>query len=102
MTKLEKGMLVLSAINSPLPGSPATIVYAGRGEGALFGKTLFDVFIGDMSYGYFTLRGEIATLEQAQSILLAPAGKDAEDTVAKAAVRYQFLHADDNEFYGLC
>ncbi|WP_425060434.1 hypothetical protein SCACP_11360 [Sporomusa carbonis] len=100
MTKLEKGMVVLSSVESPT-GSPARIIYAGRGEGTQFGTTLFHVFIGDMSYGIFTLRGDITTVEEAQSKLMAPRREGDEETLAEYAVRYQWYHVDDVEGYAL-
>ena len=99
MTRLEEGMVVLESVESPLEDCPATIVYKGLGAGNLYGNTLFDVFIDDMCYGFFTLSGEITTLEEAQGRLLRPAGNCVTATVAECAVSYQYLHVDDNEFY---
>jgi len=97
---LKRGMVVLEAVKSPLRDSPAKILYAGLGKGNESGKTLFDVFIDGMYYGYFMLNGEITTLEEAQRRLLAPLKIDGEEeTVAEQAVRYRWVHVDDNDAY---
>jgi len=99
MTMLTKGMVVLDAVPSPL-SCPAKIIYSGPGKGVQTGKTLFDVIIDDMSYGYFLLPGDITTLEEAHGRLLALARKDAPETMAECAVSYCYLHVDDNDSYG--
>jgi hypothetical protein len=99
MVMLTKGMVVLDEVPSPL-SCLAKIIYSGAGKGAQTGKTLFDVIIGDMSYGYFLLPGEITTMEEAHGRLLIPAIKNAPETVAECAVSYCYLHVDDNDSYG--
>ena len=99
MTELTKGTVVLAEVKSP-PGSPAKVIYAGLGAGALYGKTLFDVFIDDLYYGFFTLTGMITRMEEAQARLLAPMWEGIEETVAEYHVCYQYVHVDDNESYG--
>ena len=98
MTKLEKGMLVVADVPAP-SGSPAQIVYEGPGQGSQYGHTLFHVFLDDMSYGVFSMRGEIKTLEDARKRLKSPKCQD--ETMAEYAVRYQWLHLDDNDLYNL-
>lgn len=98
MTRLTKGMPVLDAVTSPL-SCPAKIFYAGPGQGAQTGRTLFHVIIDDMSYGCFLLPGEVATLEEAHGRLLVQARKDSPETVAECAVSWCYLHVDDNDFY---
>ncbi|HWR42434.1 hypothetical protein [Sporomusa sp.] len=100
MTKLEKNMLVLSDIDSPT-GSPAKIFFAGRGEGDQFGLTRFHVIIDDFSYGIFTVRGDVTTLEQAQERLLQPIRAGMNETAAEFAVRHLWVHIDSNEHYAL-
>ncbi|WP_371371833.1 hypothetical protein [Sporomusa aerivorans] len=100
MTKLEKGMLVVADVSAP-SGSPAKIVYEGPGQGNQYGQTLFHVFLDDMSYGVFSMRGEIATLEDARKRLSSPKCQAEQETVAEYAVRYQWLHLDDNDLYNL-
>ncbi|MDR3561155.1 MAG: hypothetical protein P4N41_24405 [Negativicutes bacterium] len=99
MTMLTKGMVVLDTVSSPL-SCPAKILFNNLGKGAQTGKTLFDVFIDDMSYGYFLLPGEITSLEEAQARLQAIAIKGAPETVAECAVSWCFVHVDDNDSYG--
>ncbi|MDR3590164.1 MAG: hypothetical protein P4N41_10965 [Negativicutes bacterium] len=99
MTILTKGTVILDAVPSPL-SCPAKIIYNGPGKGAQRGRTLFDVIIDDMSYGYFLLPGEITTLEEAHGRLQALARKNAPETVAECAVSWCFLHVDDNDSYG--
>ncbi|MDF2570453.1 MAG: hypothetical protein K0R55_2057 [Sporomusa sp.] len=100
MTNLEINMLILEDIGSPT-GSPAKIFYAGRGAGAQLGLTRFQVIIDDLSYGIFTIRGNVTTLEQAKKRLLAPIREGMTETAAEFAVRHLWVHIDSNEYYAL-
>ncbi|QDR80720.1 hypothetical protein [Sporomusa termitida] len=100
MSVLEKNMQVLTDVASPT-GSPATIFYAGPGEGDQLGMTRFHVMIDDFSYGIFTVRGDFSTLEQARARLLQPIGEGAAENAAEFAVRHLWVHIDANEYYAL-
>ncbi|WP_371367957.1 hypothetical protein SRRS_17070 [Sporomusa rhizae] len=98
MTKLEKGMMVVESVKAPT-GSLANITYEGQGRGTQYGTTLFHVFMDGMSYGIFSLRGNITTLEEALARFNAPKQVDANETLAEYAVYYQWMNMDVNEFY---
>lgn len=100
MTKLEKGMLVLEAVKAPA-GSLANIIYEGHGQGSQYGKTLFHIVMDDMSYGIFTVQGNITTLEEAQAKLRAPRRVDEDKSFAESVVCYHWIHIDDNEHFAL-
>ncbi|CVK21765.1 hypothetical protein [Sporomusa sphaeroides] len=98
MTKLEKGMMVLESVKAPT-GSLAKIIYEGQGQGTQYGTTLFHVFLDGMSYGTFAMRGNITTLEEAQTKLSSPRQADEQESLAEYAVYYQWMNMDVNEFY---
>ncbi|WP_094603178.1 hypothetical protein SPSIL_015650 [Sporomusa silvacetica DSM 10669] len=100
MTKLEKGMIVVEAVKAPT-GSLASIIYEGQGQGSEYGRTLFHIFMDDMSYGVFAVRGNITTLEDAQAKLKAPKRANADESLAEYAVCYHWIHIDDNEHFSL-
>lgn len=100
MTKLEKGMIVVESVKAPT-GSLADIMYEGQGQGSEYGTTRFHIFMEDMSYGIFSVRGNITTLEEARAKLNAPRQAGSDESLAEYAVCYNWMHIDDNEHFAL-